>query len=96
MVLRELTNVSVKVPRYGQYVQWKSKPTSKAQRGVKQPRGSFLKKHLISRRPLRLFVDEFIAGGKGYWYFKDKFYEADNKNLSEPEFLELCKGLQAT
>lgn len=91
--VRVLDNVRLAPQRFGKYVKWTAGGRFRLGRDWSAPQGAFLKDQLNSKRPIRLYVEEFTALGRGYWFYQGTIYETTSKNLSEAAFLELCASL---
>ncbi len=92
--LRVLDDVRISPQRFGKYVKWIAGGGFSVGRDWSVPQGVFLKDNLKSQRPIRLYVEEFTAAGRGFWYYKGTFYEASVNNLSEAAFIQLCNSLR--
>jgi hypothetical protein len=89
--IRHLNPCTIKSAAFSKYVKW-SAPRSVTLDGRSvRLNGFFSTAVLKSRTPFRLYVDEFISGQCGYWYFEKKIFETSGKYLSEDAFLKLHK-----
>jgi hypothetical protein len=91
--IRRIEPCTIKTARFSKYVKWSAPRSTTLDGRSVRLNGFFSVSVLNSRTPFRLYVDEFISGQCGYWFFENMIFETSSKYLSEDAFLKLYKAL---